>query len=117
MMKFDTKRENRLDKRTFFKALSQLPNMQITEEELLFQAGESVEFRGMLDIAQFIDRVHQASKYSPLATAVQQTQKKKTTTSASSNQQPGFESWEIEKKYKTKLVALQQQIEESKKET
>jgi hypothetical protein len=28
-----------------------------------------------------------------------------------------FESWEIEKKYKTKLQALQQQIEESKKET
>lgn len=28
-----------------------------------------------------------------------------------------FENWEIEKKYQTKLKALQQQIEESKKET
>jgi hypothetical protein len=39
-MKFDTKRENRLDKRTFFNALNQLP-IQISDQELLFQAGES----------------------------------------------------------------------------
>ena len=44
-------------------------------------------------------------------------QKKKSGGSTLQQQQPGFESWEIEKKYKTKLVALQQQIEESKKET
>lgn len=50
----------------------------MTDDELLFQAGESSEFRGMLDITQFIDRVAQASKYSPLATLVnQQTQQKK----------------------------------------
>ena len=69
LMKFDTKRENRLDKRTFLKALHQL-GIQITDDELLFQAGESVEFSGTVDITQFIDRVHQASKYSPLATSV-----------------------------------------------
>jgi len=37
----------------------------------------------------------------------QSQQKKKTGTTSQQQQQPGFESWEIEKKYKTKLVALQ----------
>ena len=108
-MKFDTKRENRLDKRTFLKALSQLP-IQISDDELLFQAGESMEFRGMVDIQLFVDRVVQASKYSPLATAVQQQKQAKKgggNNGGSSTAQPGFESWEIEKKYKTKLFALQ----------
>lgn len=73
----------------------------------------------MVDIQLFIDRVSQASKYSPLASVVQQQKqiKKGGNGGGSQQQQPGFESWEIEKKYKTKLVALQQQIEESKKET
>ena len=48
-MKFDTKRENRLDKRTFLNALNQLP-LQVSDPELLFQAGESLEYRGMVDI-------------------------------------------------------------------
>jgi chromosome segregation ATPase len=70
-MKFDTKRDGRLDKRTFLNALNQLP-MQVSDADLLFQAGESLEYRGMVDIQLFIDRVLQASKYSPLASAVQQ---------------------------------------------
>ena len=77
------------------------------QHDALFAAGELPEARGQLDIKTFIDKAVAASKYVPSATGKQ----------AAPKSQPGFESWEVEKKYQTKLAALQQQIEESKKET
>jgi Ca2+-binding EF-hand superfamily protein len=121
MMRFDTTRSGRLDKRTFAKAMNQLPvNLADDAVEHLFQAGETPESLGQLDIKAFIERVVSASKYTPLNTALLGTKVKKDAGSKpgstpTANSQ--FESWEIEKKYKTKLQALQQQIEESKKET
>lgn len=67
LMKFDTTRSGRLDKRTFTKAMNQLPaNLADDAIEHLFQAGESQEFPGQLDIKAFIDKVVAASKYTPL---------------------------------------------------
>ena len=119
LMRFDQTRSGRLDKRTFTKAMNQLSvNLADDAIEHLFQAGESSEFPGYSDIKTFIDKVVAASKYTPLSSALlaqKTTSKQKPSPSAGASAQ--FESWEIEKKYKTKLQALQQQIEESKKET
>jgi len=67
LMKFDSKREDRLDKRTFMKAIGQLP-MPLNDEQVeqLYLAGESAEYHGYLDIKQFIDKVAAAAKYTPL---------------------------------------------------
>jgi len=84
--------------------------MNLAEDaiEHLFQAGESAEYPGQLDIKTFVDKVNAASKYTPLSSALlapKQTKNPSSKPSASSSSQ--FESWEIEKKYKTKLQALQ----------
>ena len=120
LMRFDSTRSGRLDKRTFTKAMNQLPvTLADDAVEHLFQAGETPDSLGQLDIKTFIERVVAASKYTPLNSALLGAKPKKEpgskTTTPTANSQ--FESWEIEKKYKTKLQALQQQIEESKKET
>ena len=67
MMRFDSNRSGRLDKRTFAKALNQMPvNVADDAIEHLFQAGESLEAPGSLDIKLFIEKIVAASKYSPL---------------------------------------------------
>ena len=71
--KFDQKQEKRLDKLIFIKCLTMLP-LQLTQEhmQLLFAAGESRDFQGMLDINKFVDLEKEAAKYSPLAATTQQ---------------------------------------------
>jgi Ca2+-binding EF-hand superfamily protein len=77
-MRFDTTRSGRLDKRTFTKAMNQLP-LTLADDaiEHLFQAGESQEYPGHLDIKTFIEKVVAASKYTPLQTNLTTTTKKK----------------------------------------
>jgi len=73
-----------------------------------------------LDIKLFSDLIQGAAKYNPLQVSALQQLKSKGQGSgnqAGNGGKPGFENWELEKKYKTKMSALQQQIEESKKET
>lgn len=70
LFKYDTTKSGRLDKKTFAKALSQLPIQladDITNE--LFSAGELPEARGQADLKHFIDKVVVASKYNPLQTS------------------------------------------------
>jgi Ca2+-binding EF-hand superfamily protein len=70
-MRFDQIRSGRLDKRTFAKAMNQLPvNLADDAVEHLFQTGESSEIPGQLDIKTFIEKVVAASKYTPLSTAL-----------------------------------------------
>ena len=111
LFKYDTARNGRLDKKTFAKALTQLP-LALNDEhiELLFQAGESSDFRGALDIKAMLERVQAGLRMK--APLMQPAPKQ-----AKEAKAGAFENWELEKKYQTKLKALQQQIEEGKKET
>jgi len=87
-MRFDQTRSGRLDKRTFTKAMNQLPvNLADDAIEHLFQAGESTEVQGQLDIKTFIEKVVAASKYTPLSTALlaPKAKKDKPTSAAASN--------------------------------
>jgi Ca2+-binding EF-hand superfamily protein len=119
--RYDTGRTGRLDKKTFTKAMNQLPvNVPEDAVDQLLQAGESPDFRGQLDIKLFLDKVNSAARYNPAApqlstlldtkkgnaksgTAAKQGAAASALTSAGGQ----FETWEIEKKYKTKLSALQ----------
>jgi Ca2+-binding EF-hand superfamily protein len=65
-MKYDNTRSGRLEKKTFSKALNQLP-VQVADDQadLLFSQGEAPDARGHLDIKHFIEKVVAASKYNP----------------------------------------------------
>lgn len=116
LFKYDTSRTGRIDKKTFSKAMNQLPvSMQDDTLDLLFQAGEAGP--GLLDIQSFINKVIASLKYTPPPNIDSVLPKKQGSKQSGAATPNNFESWEIEKKYKTKLQALQQQIEESKKET
>lgn len=67
LFKYDTARNGRLDKKTFMKAMNQLP-VSLTDEgiDLLFQSAEHMEYRGTLDIKTFLDKVAYALKQKPL---------------------------------------------------
>jgi hypothetical protein len=96
-------------------------SIALTDEEIdmLFASAELPDQKGYLDIKQFVNRITQAQKSKPLPTFLAQPPKLGAATSKvqSKGQTGTFENWETEKKYKKKLEALQQQIEESKKET
>mmetsp|Transcript_5010 Transcript_5010/g.3652 ORF Transcript_5010/g.3652 Transcript_5010/m.3652 type:complete len:89 (+) Transcript_5010:660-926(+) len=57
----------RLDKKTFFKAMKQLA-IALTDEEidLLFSSSEVPDAKGQLDIRTFVSKVLQAQKSKPL---------------------------------------------------
>ena len=119
-MKFDSTRSGRLDKRSFSKAINQL-GLTTTDEQIddLFTEGEDTDFKGHVDIKRFVSRIEDCLKLKPsgmksLAKPTNVTSKLKT--GAAGGNSEAFENWEAEKKYKKKLEALQQQIEESKKD-
>ena len=64
--KYDTSKSGKLDKKTFTKAMNNLP-VTVNDETLdqLFAAGESPDYRGLLDVKLFLDKVSQAAKYNP----------------------------------------------------
>lgn len=120
LLKYDTTRSGRLDKKTFAKALNQMP-IAVNEDmvDMLFQAGESETFIGTLDVKTFTEKVLKALNIKPVANFSALSSKgttKKGEAAKGGAQSDAFQNWETEKKFKTKLAALQQQIEESKKE-
>ena len=57
-----------------------------------------------MDIKTLHEKVVSAGKYTPLSQPAIQTKSKPSAAKDLQNKtQPGFESWEVEKKYKTKL--------------
>ncbi len=57
-----------------------------------------------MDIKTLHEKVVSAGKYTPLSQpAIQTKSKPSAAKDLQSKTQPGFESWEVEKKYKTKL--------------
>ena len=123
LLRFDTTRSGRLDKRSFAKAVNQL-GLPTTEEQVeeLYAEGEDTEYRGMLDIKRFVEKINDCLKLKSTgmtggkSLAKPQNATSKLKTGAAGGNTEAFENWEAEKKYKKKLEALQQQIEESKKD-
>lgn len=124
LAKLDSLGRGTLDRKQFGRALSAL-SLGLTEAQisLLWEAAEAGE---VLDIKPFVAKVKAIRNIKPPVLKPQQktltdktsTVKNKTNEdSAGFGKQTGaFENWELEKKYKVKLDALKQQIEEGKQE-
>jgi|LauGreDrversion4_2_1035121.scaffolds.fasta_scaffold07575_3 hypothetical protein len=69
-MRQDASRTGRLDKKTFTKAITQLP-IQLADDaiEILFSTSDNPN---QLDIKTFVDKVVAASKYNPLPSTLTQ---------------------------------------------